>query len=364
MIKVTERLKLSNPNLSTLISQLSTFISHRFSSVVLSFSPKKSGNLINFAVMKKLSKDNIIERLKRWWRGYMTFVERGERSTPVTGSEVECLNCGYTFRGNYCPRCGQSKKVDANEVKVMKTFKEAYPQLASDYFRTIFHIVFRPGYMIRDYIRGKRVAYRSPINTLVISLSIVAIFTSLSFMYHQKTSTAPLTEDTVREAISSNQDIKLGTAFPLLLKSCYNKIVNKSGEHIEDQKFEQQTWWKIMKKMVGSDSLLALLVSLPIMSWSSYQVMRRRKLDGQRLSKMEHYIIFAYLDSMLCLINEPMTVMLFYLTWTYRGLYNVSWKRSLCYAVATSAIGLSLLLAFMIAVFTILLFTMIIMALI
>lgn len=119
--------------------------------------------------------NKIFAVLKRSWRKYLVFVERGTPTATLPSDEAECQYCGHVFRGNYCPRCGQSRAVGAKAMTVARTFREAYPQLSNNYIRTLLQLIFRPGYMVRDYLRGHRVIYRSPLNALVITMSIMAI---------------------------------------------------------------------------------------------------------------------------------------------------------------------------------------------
>lgn len=280
--------------------------------------------------------DNIAEKLKLLWRKYRVFLERGASSTPVAGDEVRCLNCGHTFRGNYCPRCGQNKKVDKNETSVVKTFRDGYPQLASDYFRTMLHLIFRPGYMIRDYFRGRRVIYRTPVNTLVITLSIIAVWSSVFYLCQQSSAPAAQSVSVANdngEKVSSRESLVIDVLNQVQdISSHMNKTPEK---HVD---FNNHPQWRMAIKLLSSDGVFMLLISLPITCWASSLVMRRRRFDGRRLTPLEHYIIFAYLDSLFCLLAMPTVVMLGYLAWAYRGIFGTSWKLSVIDSVATFAL--------------------------
>lgn len=80
-----------------------------------------------------------------------------------------CKNCGHTFDGNFCPRCGQS----ASESKF--TFKHAIQKSLEVWGlgnrslpRTLWHLIYRPGYMIGDYLAGRRMPFFPPVKMLFL----------------------------------------------------------------------------------------------------------------------------------------------------------------------------------------------------
>ena len=80
-----------------------------------------------------------------------------------------CKNCGNTFQGNYCPHCGQNRHTPRF------TIRNAFQNILSGFFnidhgfsRNLIELLYRPGYMIRDYLKGKRVHYYKPFQTLFV----------------------------------------------------------------------------------------------------------------------------------------------------------------------------------------------------
>ena len=57
---------------------------------------------------------------------------------------------------------------------------------------------------------------------------------------------------------------------------------------------------------------------------------------------MEHYVIFVYLYAFFSFIDSLDFIHLFYIAWAYRGIYRLSWIRSI--ACATLVCGLTILL--------------------
>jgi len=88
-----------------------------------------------------------------------------------------CLNCGHAVDGNFCPECGQ-KAVDLHQpFRVL--FKELFEDLfAFDtrFLRTLVPLLFRPGFLSREYLEGKRVRYTPPFRLyLFISIAVMVL---------------------------------------------------------------------------------------------------------------------------------------------------------------------------------------------
>ncbi|RZJ51312.1 MAG: DUF3667 domain-containing protein [Chryseobacterium sp.] len=87
-----------------------------------------------------------------------------------------CKNCGNVFDRNYCNQCGQSAK----------TKRISYEFLWEDIQHGLLHydkgigyslkkLFEKPGYVIEDYIEGKRVNHFRPISMVIIMATIYAL---------------------------------------------------------------------------------------------------------------------------------------------------------------------------------------------
>jgi len=91
--------------------------------------------------------------------------------------EHTCLNCGTTFRGNYCPHCRQkasTKRLTTSDS--VKNVVSKFVTLDSGLLHTIINLIYRPGYMVRDYLKGHRVEYVEPLMLLFLLLAIDYLF--------------------------------------------------------------------------------------------------------------------------------------------------------------------------------------------
>jgi Protein of unknown function (DUF3667) len=97
---------------------------------------------------------------------------------PTTASEAHtCRNCGAVAAGAYCPRCGQETSLALPTVRAM--LREAagrYVALDGRLWRTLFALLFRPGFLTREYFAGRRRRYVRPARLfLVLSIALFAL---------------------------------------------------------------------------------------------------------------------------------------------------------------------------------------------
>lgn len=96
---------------------------------------------------------------------------------PEECDECTCLNCGYTFRGHNCPNCGQA--ASTQRITKKSALKNLFTTLIggdSVFLRTCGNLMYRPGYMIRDFLCGKRTRYFRPVQMLLCLVTIYALF--------------------------------------------------------------------------------------------------------------------------------------------------------------------------------------------
>ena len=122
---------------------------------------------------------SIWHRYKVWARAVHIRQIKG----PVLYTSVEleahhCGNCGFDFNGEYCPRCGQTIHVKRFQMRnVLKSIYEDLFNLEDGFLFTLKELFWRPGYMIRDYLQGKRKPYFKPFQLLFVLGALYFILT-------------------------------------------------------------------------------------------------------------------------------------------------------------------------------------------
>ena len=113
---------------------------------------------------------------KEKYRQFKKWQHQPHEVAPLSEEMHECATCGTHFEGNYCPRCGQSAQIGRYSFKkAFLLFLDVWGVGNRGMFRSIRDLLLRPGYMIRDYIRGMQMAYFPPFKMLFLlcTLSIL-----------------------------------------------------------------------------------------------------------------------------------------------------------------------------------------------
>ena len=74
-----------------------------------------------------------------------------------------CRNCGAVAPGKYCPECGQETRVALPRVReLMRDAAGRLVAIDSRLWRTLCVLLFRPGMLTTEYLRGRRKSYVRP----------------------------------------------------------------------------------------------------------------------------------------------------------------------------------------------------------
>ena len=90
----------------------------------------------------------------------------------------KCFNCGKEFKGDYCPACGQRYSIgpmgwSPEGVDPAPLWGLFEPGCLGSFF---LQLIGRPGYMIGDYLSGRRRVCKAPINKLCyVAIAVVLV---------------------------------------------------------------------------------------------------------------------------------------------------------------------------------------------
>lgn len=93
--------------------------------------------------------------------------------SPDPGASVHCLNCNAAVSDKYCGRCGQ--RVEHAIHTVWHFTQEAAEDLThadSRLWSTILALLFKPGFLTKEFLAGRRVRYLPPLR-LYLVLSVL-----------------------------------------------------------------------------------------------------------------------------------------------------------------------------------------------
>ena len=90
--------------------------------------------------------------------------------------ETVCLNCGTHYRGDYCPNCGQEARTGRLRIRQgIQDLFGIFTNFDSGIMHTCIELIYRPGYMMYDYIKGHRREYVKPIQLLFLLTTIALV---------------------------------------------------------------------------------------------------------------------------------------------------------------------------------------------
>ena len=116
---------------------------------------------------------------KEKYRKFKKWQHQPHQVAPLSEETHECATCGTRFEGNYCPRCGQSAKIGRYSFKkAFLLFLDVWGVGNRGMFRSIRDLILRPGYMIRDYLRGMQMAYFPPFKMLFLLCTLLLLVES------------------------------------------------------------------------------------------------------------------------------------------------------------------------------------------
>lgn len=88
-------------------------------------------------------------------------------------TEKDCLNCGATVQGRYCQACGQEN------IEPKETFWTMFTHFFNDvthfdgkFFETLKDLLFKPGFLSTEYMKGRRMSYLNPVRMYVFTSAL------------------------------------------------------------------------------------------------------------------------------------------------------------------------------------------------
>ncbi len=98
--------------------------------------------------------------------------------------EKICLNCGAAIYGRFCHVCGQ-ENIEPKETAwhLITHFVYDITHFDGKFFSTIKYLLFRPGHLSHEYLKGRRASYLHPIKLYVFTS---AFFFLIFFSFYKE----------------------------------------------------------------------------------------------------------------------------------------------------------------------------------
>jgi hypothetical protein len=87
--------------------------------------------------------------------------------------EKNCLNCGATVMGRYCQVCGQENVVPREGFgHLVLHFFYDITHFDGKFFESLKDLLFKPGFLSKEYINGRRASHLNPVRMYVFTSAI------------------------------------------------------------------------------------------------------------------------------------------------------------------------------------------------
>ncbi|MDN5204820.1 DUF3667 domain-containing protein [Fulvivirgaceae bacterium BMA10] len=104
------------------------------------------------------------------------------KKTTTQSQQKKCLTCGTDLMGMFCYQCGEKviERKDRSILTLLEQLINAFTFADSKLLRTIKYFLFNPGFLVNEYIAGKRKRYIAPLSFFFIVNILFFIFNPIS----------------------------------------------------------------------------------------------------------------------------------------------------------------------------------------
>ena len=223
---------------------------------------------------------------------------------------------------------------------------DSIPFLNSDAKRTFAHLLLRPGYMIRDYMRGQSSSYLAPLTSLIIFYAFLALVSSVASPYEPDKGASAMAEKI--EALFN--DVAAGQSDGTVTGIDVEKRMNRMGSalsraylwlHLDtapeevDTRFEQSV--AALEATLRSQGVPRFLGQLILLTLAIWLVFRKKygfsfpasaTTASYILCQFCFFMLFAVLVSLGKNDEVSGAIMAVLMLVDFRQLFGLSWKTS------------------------------------
>ena len=215
----------------------------------------------------------------------MTILEKIQKGIITEKKIIEpegkqhCLNCGADFEGAFCPHCGQYWRVQRVTARsILDLIVTNITSINAKMPRTILDLFYRPGYLIADYLRGRRKNYSNPFSLIFV---LAALFLILDQYVMQ---------DNVREA-----SIEYSNAI--------GEGLNKSLG-TEDHQYDSNQYTPELLNLIYDHLGLFSILMIPMLTlpfWLAYR--KKGQYRDNPINIYESTIVIAFISCQNLVVN-------------------------------------------------------------
>lgn len=249
----------------------------------------------------------IPQATQNWRIRINDLIVHGHHTQPARVGEdavCHCLNCGTDFIGNYCPNCGQSSKTRRLTFgQAVDNFLGAMANMERGLVHTCLELLYRPGYMMHDYVKGHRVEYVKPIQLLFLLSTVYLILKYVLYIGWD---------------LSVNIELS------------------------DPEQTERFQWVKDIMRYIDSNQALTSLLTVTVMLLPFWLVFRSTKI-GKGICLAEFFFVMVYVScqqTLFSLLQLPflrlsgeapsmgMGLSVAFMAWSFRQFFQLTWRQT------------------------------------
>jgi len=254
----------------------------------------------------------------------------------------QCANCGTTAPGAYCPSCGQDTRDRLPTfAQFMREATGRYVALDGKLWKTLAALLFRPGFLTREYLAGRRRRYIGPARLFLVS-SLV-LFAALRFVSESiniddavqfEPETAPRSGMESDQLIALDDDLNLKLADLPGTSGLLQKPIARFNSLPRAEKLEQIRAGAFRYGPYAAFVLLPAFASLQKLVYLG----RRGRYPARPRLYAEHLVFAAHNHAFLFVVGTLLCGVsagwlrgalwlwvIVYLAWSTRAVYDGSW---------------------------------------
>jgi hypothetical protein len=116
----------------------------------------------------------------------------------LAASPPLCPNCGAPVTSPYCGQCGQRADQSLTVRGLLSDVLEDQLSVSGSAARTVMPLLFRPGFLTQEYLRGRIVRYAAPFRVFLVSTTLFVV--AFTYAMHVR---QPRVEQIVREQVAA-----------------------------------------------------------------------------------------------------------------------------------------------------------------
>lgn len=249
---------------------------------------------------------------------------------------------------------------------------DSIPFLNDDAKRTFVHLLLRPGYMIRDYIRGEHDKYLAPLTALIIFYAFFALLSSVlqpmqqdrRLQIYQSDADSLSLNISVAPNEASDSTAGKGSINADNLIQEVTKIVQKGYIYLHLDQYPEEVHTQSQASLAALESALRsqgipLFIGNFILLWLAMTVTLKRynqkasacaAASAYVLCQFSFFMLFALLLSWGKSTSISAGLMLLLLVIDYRQWLDITWPESIRRAIRTGLFYILLYFAVIVAV--------------